>query len=506
MKSTTASPQDRVGISRVFAWVVLAIIAVLFAVRNLPWHLDDYDQAKQAFVSYQMIEEGKWLIQNTPTGRLATKPPLQGWLSAGFYLASGKHSWELAWRLPPFLAALCILVALWRTGRSLTGHTVGALLAAGAFGLNLYVPRLATLVRTDMLLTALIFFSGWLILEKLRTQTPWTWRDRLVLCALVLGSMLAKGPIAFGFLLPGLAAFQIWNHRVMKMRSAEAMPTAWCGWWPWLLPLAVFGGWLWIGRQIPGFEDQVVRKEFLGRFTVGENAMHHNLPPGFYTLGLLFRSLPWTLLLAAMFAVKSVRQACREDAALRWVICWTFGGLLFMELVPSKRFDRILPVVPPMCLLLAAAARYLPSATLWRIPLVRVAKAALILAAIQACGYGAWKLRQNIQNDERALVRFGERVLIATGSKRDRLAVVNGKDEGLLMYTKVSRFTDLKDALDLWHRGRIDWLVLRDKDFQKCRAALVPFEVIASQERTPEKFSAYHLLKRAKNSSKITSL
>ena len=32
-----------------FACCTIALVVALFAVRNLPWHLDDYDQAKQAF-------------------------------------------------------------------------------------------------------------------------------------------------------------------------------------------------------------------------------------------------------------------------------------------------------------------------------------------------------------------------------------------------------------------------------------------------------------------------
>ena len=39
-------------------WVVAALIVVLFAIANLPWQLDDYDQAKQAFTSFEMVKEG----------------------------------------------------------------------------------------------------------------------------------------------------------------------------------------------------------------------------------------------------------------------------------------------------------------------------------------------------------------------------------------------------------------------------------------------------------------
>jgi len=93
-----------------FATFVLVVIVGLFAVRNLPWHLDDLDQAKQAYVPYQMVNDGSWVVQNTPTGDLATKPPLQGWISAFLFLGSGAKFWDFAWRLPAIVASLLIFI------------------------------------------------------------------------------------------------------------------------------------------------------------------------------------------------------------------------------------------------------------------------------------------------------------------------------------------------------------------------------------------------------------
>ena len=74
--------------------VVAVLIAVLFGIANLPWQLDDYDQAKQAFTSFEMVKEGHWLYQHTPHERVATKPPLAGWTSAALFAAT--RSWEIA--------------------------------------------------------------------------------------------------------------------------------------------------------------------------------------------------------------------------------------------------------------------------------------------------------------------------------------------------------------------------------------------------------------------------
>jgi len=64
-------------------WALGALMLVLFSVTNLPWELDGYDQAKQAWTSYEMVTEGHWFYQRTSDDQgLATKPPLTGWMAA----------------------------------------------------------------------------------------------------------------------------------------------------------------------------------------------------------------------------------------------------------------------------------------------------------------------------------------------------------------------------------------------------------------------------------------
>jgi len=77
-------------------WIVLALIVAFFAITNVSWTLDDYDQAKQAYTSFEMVGQGHWLYQHTPNEAVATKPPLVGWVSA--MLFAGTRWWEGAWR------------------------------------------------------------------------------------------------------------------------------------------------------------------------------------------------------------------------------------------------------------------------------------------------------------------------------------------------------------------------------------------------------------------------
>src|SRR5437870_900884 len=232
-------------------WVIAAFIILLFAVANLPWQLDDYDQAKQAFTSFQMIKEGRWFYQQTPHEHVATKPPLIGWISAGLF--SLTRSWDVAWRLPSFLAAVALAVLLFRAATSACGLTAG-LTAMSAFGLNLLSPRLATLVRTDMPLAFVIFLIGLLIWKKTREGTEWQSRDRFYLCALLTVAMLIKGPIVYAFLLPGIVLFQwfatkerrLGQPSISNMTAGKPslLAAAWSGWWPWIASLAIFLIWV----------------------------------------------------------------------------------------------------------------------------------------------------------------------------------------------------------------------------------------------------------------------
>src|SRR5215467_14428028 len=346
-------------------WIVAAISFLLFLIGNLPWQLDDYDQAKQAFMSFEMVKEGHWFYQRTPHEHVATKPPLMGWISAGFFALT--RSWDLSWRLPSLLAAIALAVLLFRTASSAYGSIAG-LVALSAFGLNLLSPRLATLVRTDMPLALVIFLIGLLIWQKIRKRDEWKLRDQVYVFVLLTAAMLIKGPIVYAFLLPGIALFQLRRGRappklVLSEVEGDAPKTnsgsAWSGWWPWVVSLAIFLIWVAGGiRFQPGFYEEVVMREFVGRF--GET-IHRPQPLLFYFPHLLHRFAPWSLLIIAIavFELRSRNWRLRElfrdmSPETFWLLCWSIGGLIVMSLIRSKRVDRIFPVIPPLCLLLGA--------------------------------------------------------------------------------------------------------------------------------------------------------
>jgi 4-amino-4-deoxy-L-arabinose transferase-like glycosyltransferase len=444
-------------------WFVVGLTVILFAVANLPWQLDDYDQAKQAFTSFQMIKEGRWFYQRTPHEHVATKPPLVGWISAGFFAITG--SWDMAWRLPSLLAAIAIAMLLFRAAASAYGAIAG-LIALGAFGLNLLTPRLATLVRTDMPLALAIFLIGLLIWQKVRAETEWTRRERIYLFSLLTVAMLIKGPIVYAFLLPGIGIFEWWRSRQERLDTARRLQSAWPGWWPWIASLVVFLFWV-IGGILftPGFFDQVVIREFVARF--GET-IHRPQPLYFYLPHLLHKFAPWSVLMIGVGIFDLASRRWRIGGVLRemsagtfWLLCWSLGGLIAMSLIPSKRVDRIFPIVPALCLLLASQVHGMIGALQRRdAPAVRPYLAiALAFSMLFTGGYTIFKIVSGYRDHQDALVVFGRNVRHEAEAHHWRYELVFAKDEGLLLYLRKTHFIEPDRAVIGWNRGNLDVIV-----------------------------------------------
>jgi len=440
-------------------WIVGALTITLFLIANLPWQLDDYDQAKQAFTSFEMVKEGRWFYQQTPHEHVATKPPLVGWISVGLFAAT--RSWDVAWRLPSLIAAIAMSILLFRVA-ALAHGSVAALIALSAFGLNLLSPRLATLVRTDMPLASVIFLIGFLIWRKIQKQEAWIPRDRFLIFALLTAAMLIKGPIVYAFLLPGIGLFEWWGRKTSS-------PSAWCGWWPWLASLGIFLLWV-VGGILfqPGFFDEVVMREFVARF--GET-IHRSLPFYFYLPHLLHKFAPWSVLMIAVAILDLRARQWKIAAAFRemspetfWLLCWSLGGLLAMSLIPSKRVDRIFPVIPPLCLLLAAQIGNSSVNEQLRARIYRWSAVALFLSILLTGGYTIAKVFSGYRDHRDALVVFGREVRHEAETHHWRYEVIGGKDEGVLLYLRRLYFVEPDDAIAKWKTGVIDAVAAPDEE------------------------------------------
>jgi hypothetical protein len=163
-----------------------------------------------------------------------------------------------------------------------------------------------------------------------------------------------------------------------------------------------------------------------------------------------------------------------------------------MSLIPSKRVDRIFPIIPPLCLLLAAqiarrdscshgsVSRSLtsidanvtgqppspgsgeagrPVATESETRIYRWAAAALVFAVLFTGGYTVFKVVSGYRDHRNALAIFGRDVCHETQAHNWRYEVVSAKDEGLLLYLRKTDFIQSDRAVAEWNNGNLDAVI-----------------------------------------------
>lgn len=460
------------------AW--FALILGIWAVRGLPWTLDDYDQAKQAYTSYEMVEAGNWWYQHNPRQTPATKPPLVGWTSAAIYQMTG--AWDVAWRLPSFAAAVAILFLLWNGGKRLAGD-LGGWVATGAFAWNMLAIRLATLVRTDMVLAFFIFASGWLVWRRLQNEEKWQWSDTAWMTLLLALAAMTKGPIYHAFLLPGLVAWSFLakeNQNRSRILIHYALAS--------LVSVIPFLVWTWVRvRQDPAFYDQVVVKEFLGRFTTGEKAVHNNQTLYFYVPHLLAKCFPWSVAVLVAACIRPVRQYVGRNPAALWLTCWALGGVVVMSLVPSKRVDRIFPVIPVFALWLATT-----------VPLINRRKTArwlCVAGLLIFASYAVADVVAGYRHKQDALVQFGKKARETAGANQWSYAASEGRDEGMLMYVNKLRFLKAGEVAEKLGTGEISAAIVDNKALKTVESEIGKVDRVLEVRHPGEKNYGYYLIR-----------
>jgi len=177
--------------------------------------------------------------------------------------------------------------------------------------------------------------------------------------------------------------------------------------------------------------------------------------------------LPWSALGVALAIVDlrasrwSLRTAFKEmSPETLWLICWSIGGLVLMSLIPSKRVDRIFPVIPPLCLLVAVqTARFLreeehrPRNSRW-------IAAILIVALLFTSGYVASRVFTGYRDHRDALSIFGRQVREEAAKNHWRYEAVGSTDEGLPLYLMRPHFLKPEAAIAKWNNGEIDALAI----------------------------------------------
>ena len=338
------APGDRS--STLGLWLLLAV--AWFATFSLRPVLDP-DESRYAEIPREMVATGDWVTPRLNGGKYFEKPVLQYWATATAYTIFGvsdgaSRLWTVA------LAFLCLPMV------SGFARAIGAApgVAARAPLLLAVNPYFALLGQINLLDQAFAFFCCAtlfaFVLSQLAPRRSTAERNWMLLAWAGLAlAVLSKGIAAIALTGATLVAYMLVERDASPLRRMHfllGVPTF----------LAIAAPWFWI--------VQLRNPEFAGFFFVHEHfarfltKVHRRDEPFWYFVPLLL----FAILPVLGVAKRAVALAWRDAAtpagtfkARRFLLLWCAVTVLFFSVSQSKLAPYILPAMPPLALLLAAA-------------------------------------------------------------------------------------------------------------------------------------------------------
>lgn len=297
------------------------------------------DEGRYATVALEMLR-GDTLVPTLNDLPFFHKPPLFYWLDMAAMAVFGPGQWSAragamvgAWIMG---AALFLFLRRWLGARP-------AVLATVVLATSPFFFIAAQYANHDMLVAGLITAAVLSLVRAVdgpqRVDLRWL-AAGAVACAL---ATLAKGLI--GFVLPALVVGP-WLLMQGRWRQLVGLlhPVGW------LVFSVVAMPWFFVMQsRYPGYFDYFVMDQHVRRFV---HTTFNNVQPfWFFLLVLPALMLPWT-----GWVVQTVRQAWRgRDARVGLFVWWIIAVTGFFSLPSSKLVGYVLPVVPPLCALVAMA-------------------------------------------------------------------------------------------------------------------------------------------------------
>lgn len=357
------TPQNTLTtVSRKLLWALAALVLVrLISLGFYP--LMDTTEARYGDIARRMVERADWITPwFTDTEPFWGKPPLSFWASALGFKLFGIN--EFAARLPHLLMGALVAVFSWmhaaqRSSRA-GWHTVAILSSSLLFTVA------SGAVMTDMALTlgtTLVMVGFWAAMQK---QPP---RQSLWHAVVVVGlsiGLLAKGPLALVLCGFPIAAWLLWQRRVLE--SFQRLDWGRIGVWTLLLSLPWYAL---AERKTPGFLNYFLVGEHWHRFmtplwTGDRYGAAHALPRGGVWLLLLGACLPWPFLLAPWIWIRGrVRSPAAATpgslstatgiAKPQWsyLLLWGLWPCVFFTFSGNVIWTYVLPGLPALAVLAA---------------------------------------------------------------------------------------------------------------------------------------------------------
>lgn len=310
----------------------------LLAATLLLWNLGGYGlwestEARYAEVAARMVRSGDWLTPRLNFVAHFEKPPLAYWASALGMSALGVN--ELGARLGLTLAALAILAVVYRWAAERGGSVSGLAAHLTLLSAPLFF-ALSRSLTTDLYLTLCVVVAADAARRGTRPRGARRWR------------ILAWGALGAGFLAKG--------HVVLLWTALPALAwTAWSGGWSRLRRLLDPVGMLVaLTVALPWFVLQIGRHPRLLGFWLGRQTADRVLAPFEGELE------PWWFLLAAlawaawMWIVPAGLELARRLPDRPYETAWIVAPLIAFSLLPTKRANYLLPLLPALALVAGA--------------------------------------------------------------------------------------------------------------------------------------------------------
>lgn len=330
---------------RLTGWLWRAAIAVL-VIAALFYQLgkrglNEPDEGRYAEVGREMMASGDWVTPRLNGVEHLSKPPLTYWLIALSLKTFGVN--EFAARLPSALAAIGTLCAVYLFGRSVRGEWVG-LWAVLILVSSVEFFVMARTITTDMLLTCFVTWSVWAM---------WRWHasDRcgfggVVWFYVFLGlGFMTKGPVAIVLPLFALLGLRWRSSRcaLREMHWGKGVLILLAMSLPWFLAVTWGHSSRW---------DYFVRYEIIARLF--DESVGRTESWWFFFPILAGGFLPWTpLVLFSVFLLDAKADWLSDE--IRLCVAWIGLGLFLFSCSESKLPTYVLPLLPPLALIAAAA-------------------------------------------------------------------------------------------------------------------------------------------------------
>jgi len=338
-------PHYTEGLQR--SWLILPLLLVYLLNLGGVGFLGP-DEPRYASVGREMARSGDLVTPRLNGEPWFEKPPLLYWMTAAGNWV-GLHD-EWAARLPVALLSVAFLVYFFRIIEtefsSEIALTAAAILATSAGWLAYSFAAL-----TDMGMAATLNAAALLTLYDSRRWSGWAAGALLGL------SILGKGFVPVALFAPLLLLAR--GKRTSIITGAFVVAA------PWHL--------LCLARNGEVFWNDYFWKQHIARFFTP--ALEHVQPFWYYLPVLLGALFPWTPL-AALLA----RRGVYEDTRVRILAAWAAYGFVFFSISRNKLPGYILPLLPALAVVLAAALELPRKKNAW------LAACAVMLTALPALG------------------------------------------------------------------------------------------------------------------------